>query len=165
MTDATSPFLNQPLRTETDARVACEQTERERQRRLEQHGAAFCRQILDGAFERIYQPDGSYRLREVATGAWLVEQPLDHVATTEAKLVTAEPSTAVSAVALSDPIILAARRYGYRAALRDVTQWISVAAIEPRMHADTLAELNVQITALSARVASVAGDVTEPGLR
>ena len=41
--------------------------------RLADHGAAFYRMILQGAFERIYQPDGSYRLREIGSGLFLEE--------------------------------------------------------------------------------------------
>ena len=41
------------------------------QDRLADHGAAFYRRIIEGAFERIYQPDGSYRLREIESGLFL----------------------------------------------------------------------------------------------
>lgn len=57
---AGSPYLNLPLRTEEQA---C--ADIERKRRLEEHGAKFCRQILDGAFTREYRPDGSYKLTPV----------------------------------------------------------------------------------------------------
>lgn len=150
--------------TEDEARVACQQTERERRRRLEDHGADFCRKILDGAFERVYQTDGSYRLREASTGAWIEERlyndakpPVAAPAPTSLEAAAADPARGSSDIA-----ILVARQYGYRAALRDVARWISMAAIEPRMHADTLSALNAQITALAGRSASAATDV-EPG--
>lgn len=163
MTDASSPFLNIPPRSENEARVAHEQTERERRRRLEQHGADFCRRILDGAYERIYQPDGGYRLREIATGAWLDDPPSRDVTISNMPSSTAGAacSPASSPVAVPDTIV-AARRFGYGAALRDMTRWISGAAIEPCMHADTLAALNAQISALADHAATAAGDVTEP---
>lgn len=41
--------------------------------RLADHGAVFYRSILDGAFERVYRPDGSYRLREIGSGLFLDE--------------------------------------------------------------------------------------------
>lgn len=67
-TDAPSPPLDLPRRSEQTMR---EIAARERRRRLEHHGVGFCRAILDGAFERVYRPDGSYRLRAARTGAWL----------------------------------------------------------------------------------------------
>ena len=150
MTDAVSPFLNLPLRSEREAQLAREQSERERQRRLERHGAAFCRQILDGAYERVDRPDGGYRLRSVATGHWIEEE----TAVDDTTLPTTDfPQIAVSApVAVPDDLI-AACHVGYRAALRDVAHWISIAAIEPRLHAGTLAAVNAQIANLSDHAA------------
>lgn len=156
MTDAVSPFLNLPLRSEREAQLAREQSERERQRRLERHGAAFCRQILDGAYERVDQPDGSYRLRSVATGRWIEEETaVDDSAAQGTSPITDLGQVAVSApVAMPDDLI-AACHVGYRAALRDVAHWISIAAIEPRLHAGTLAAVNAQIANLSDHAAGL----------
>lgn len=50
-------------RSEAEARADIERDRlAERRRRLEQHGVKFCREVLDGAFERVYQPDGKYVL-------------------------------------------------------------------------------------------------------
>ncbi len=54
MPEASSPFLNRPIRSEEQARK-----DREAQRRR-QSDPMFCRQILDGAFERIYSDDGKH---------------------------------------------------------------------------------------------------------
>lgn len=153
MTDAASPFLNLPLRTEQEA-----QATRERQRHLEHHGAAFCRHILDGAYERVDQPDGGYRLREVVTGDWIDEtSPGGAVSRSDVgRTVPTSPMTVPETT-------LAACRLGYQTALRDITHWISSAAIEPRMHAETLAALNAQISLLVDRPAKMIGHTAELG--
>lgn len=153
MTDAASPFLNLPLRTEHAAEAA-----RERQRRLQHHGAAFCRHILDGAYERVDQPDGGYRLRDVATGHWMDEgtSPGDAMSHLDAaRTATATPGTV--------PETTIACRLGYQTALRDITRWISRAAVEPRMHAETLAALNAQISLLADRPAKMIEHAAELG--
>lgn len=64
MAQATSPFLNQPLRSEEQARkdrLNREMTEREIARRLGHHGSDHLRDILDHAFRRIEDPAGSGR--------------------------------------------------------------------------------------------------------
>lgn len=160
MTDAASPFLNLPLRPEREAQAA-----REQQRRLEHHGAAFCRQVLDGAFERIDQPDGGYRLRAVATGHWVDDETsLAASATHEAPRPASAERRNIAQTALASPIsvpatAVAACRLGYQTALRDIAHWISTAAVEPRMHAETLAALNTQISLLADRPARTIGHV------
>lgn len=134
MTQATSPFLNQPPRSEQQARIdqeriAAEQDCMERQRRLDDHGATFCRAILDGAFERVYGPDGSYVLRQIVTMQDGFERPAAFT----------PESTAGHEI----------MRSGYTAALRDLSSWVSVAAVEACMDATTLAALNSEIARLS----------------
>jgi hypothetical protein len=69
MVDATSTV---PKETELDEDAAARlRAARELQDRLADHGATFYRRIIQGAFERIYQPDGSYRLREIGSGLFL----------------------------------------------------------------------------------------------
>lgn len=169
MTDAASPFLNLPLRTEREAQAA-----RERQRRLDHHGAAFCRRILDGAYERVDQPDGGYRLREVVTGRWIDDKTLagetsaDGASASEATSLATASQTDVARTGPASPIAvpataLAACRLGYQAALRDIAYWISTAVVEPRMHAETLAALNAQIAALANRPMKMIGRSVELG--
>ena len=156
MTDAASSFLNRPLRSESQARAAHEQAEQERHRRLEHHGAAFCRKVLAGAFERVYQADGSYRLREIQSGTWLENLPATGPVTCQnppsppalSPANNAPPATAISKRTRK---IAAARRLGYTAALRDLSCWIAEAAISPRMDANTLNVLNDHIAKLSNR--------------
>lgn len=161
MTDAASSFLNLPLRSEREARLAREQSERERQRRLERHGAAFCRQILDGAYERVDQPDGGYRLRNVGTGRWIEEETAGDDAIAQRPPSTTDLARVAPSAPSAEPdVLIAACHIGYRAALRDVARWISTAAIEPRMHAGTLAALNAQIANLSDHAAGrIRGDM------
>ncbi len=160
MTDAASPFLNLPLRTEREAQAA-----RERRRRLDHHGAAFCRRILDGAYGRVDQPDGDYRLREVATGRWIDDETAAHAASQDGAAATMRTRTDATPAApmMAPDMTLAACRIGYQAALRDIARWISTAAIEPRMHAETLAALNAQIAALADRPMTMIGRSVELG--
>lgn len=166
MADAASSFLNQSLRSERQARLAREQAEQERRRRLEHHGSAFCRRILAGAFERIYQADGSYRLRDIHTGAWLEDLPATDVRSEQDPTPSALPLASTLPPAIKSPDgqtrspadsprhtqrVVAARQIGYVTALRDVARWISAAATKPRMDAVTLAALNDQIARLSSR--------------
>lgn len=156
MTAAASSFLNRPLRTESQARAAHEQAERERHRRLEHHGAAFCRKVLAGAFERVYQADGSYRLREIQSGNWLENLPATDLVPCQnlaspSTLPPAQHAPPVTAISKRAQKIIAARRFGYTAALRDLSSWISEAALSPRMDASTLNVLNDQIAKLSNR--------------
>lgn len=64
-----------PLSSETAAgepeEASRADAEQDRQLRLDDHGAVFYRLILEGAFERVYRPDGSYRLREIGSGLFL----------------------------------------------------------------------------------------------
>ena len=159
MADAASSFLNLPLRTESQAQAVRAQAEQERHRRLEQHGAAFCHRVLAGAFERVYQADGSYRLREIQSGAWLEDLPAADLATCQNPIsppALPPVNDAPSAAVISKPApsrqalkIMAARHFGYAAALRDLSHWISEAAISPRMDANTLGVLNDHIAKLS----------------
>lgn len=164
MPDAASSFLNQPLRSESQARAARELAQQEHRRRLEQHGTGFCRKVLAGAFERVYQADGSYRLRDIQSGAWLEDLPPTAPASHTKEEPSPVPPTALSLTAASPAgapsmtgppsaaqKITAARQFGYASALRDLSHWISDAAGRPRLDADTLAALNDQIAHLSRR--------------
>jgi hypothetical protein len=134
---AASPYLNLPLRAEADARTARRWTATERQRRLEHHGTAFCRRILDGAFERVYQPDGNYRLHEVATGNRLQER------------FDGEPLCHAGLIRADSP-------------LRDMAYWLSKARAESGAHAHRLSVLTLQISALSGRVACRSATASAP---
>jgi hypothetical protein len=125
------------------ARQGAEQAKTERLRRLRDHGAVFGRMILDGAFERIYEPDGSYRLRPVGhTGS--PEHPMPG----EGESVQADaPPAAPPKPSVTDDAVV--RSSGYCAALRDVSCWVAAVAMEPRMDAGTLAALNTEIERLS----------------
>lgn len=132
MSRATSSFLDRPLRSEGQARAELggrEQTGRERQRRLDEHGTSFCRTILDGAFERDYLSDGSYALRDnhATRNQTRTDDPLDDVAMSRS----------------------GAMRVGYAAALRELSCWIAAVAGEPAMDTATLTALNREITRLS----------------
>lgn len=161
MADATSPFLNKPLRSREQAsadiaRRGAEQAETERLRRLSDHGATFGRMILDGAFERVYEPDGSYQLQPVmrrgAPGHPMPgdggSRPLDGAA-----------PAAHPAPAKSDAGTL--RYSGYCAALRDISCWVAAVAMQPRMDSGTLAALNTEIARLSQR-GNAAASLGEP---
>lgn len=162
MPDAASSFLNQPRRTEQQARNARAQAEQECRHRLERHGTAFCRRVLAGAFERVYQADGSYRLREIQSGAWLEDLPPADRApgqnpTPPSAFPLASEAPPAGPLSTTDPPnspsrdIAAARHYGYAAALRDMARWISEAAGKPHLDAETLAALIDQIAQLSSR--------------
>lgn len=151
MAHATSPFLNKPLRTREQAsadiaRRGAEQAKAERLRRLQDHGAAFGRMILDGAFERVYEPDGSYCLHPVAQRG----SP-EHPAPGEGKtgpVDTAPPAAHPKSSTAGDATV---RRSGYCAALRDIACWVAAVAMECRMDSGTLAALNMEIERLSQR--------------
>ena len=52
--------------------------------------------------------------------------------------------------------ITTARQSGYGDALRDISCWVSAAALDSHMHADTLAALNAEISTLARRVDALA---------
>jgi hypothetical protein len=150
MADATSPFLNKPLRSRKQAtadiaRRGAEQAKAERLSRLQNHGATFARVILEGAFERIYEPDGSYRLQPVAQGE-LSEHPLP--ADDKTKLDPAPLAACPKTVITDDASV---RHSGYCTALRDISCWVAAIAMKTGMDSDTLAALNVEIARLSQR--------------
>lgn len=168
MTDAASSFLNRPLRSESEARAALQQAEQERLHRLEHHGAAFCRAVLAGAFERVYQADGSYRLREIQSGVWLENLPPTarislRPPSSPSPLSQRQAPAPVAEIPKRTPKVIAARRLGYTAALRDLSCWISQVATSPRMDANTLNVLNDHIAKLSKR-AKAAQTLFEPPL-
>lgn len=149
MADATSPFLNKRLRSLEQAsadiaRRGADQAKAERLRRLQDHGATFGRVILDGAFERVYEPDGTYRLQPVA-GLPSDEHPLPGPSGS-ARTDTTPPSTHPGPTGTDG-----ARHSGYCAALRDVSRWVAAVAMESRMDSGTLTALNVEIERLSRR--------------
>jgi hypothetical protein len=160
MADAMSPFLNKPVRTREQAcadiaRRGAEQANTERLRRLRDHGAAFGRTILDGAFERIYEPDGSYQLRPVGrSGSHEHPTPGDG----DSVPVDAAPHAARPKPSTTDAIM---RYSGYCAALRDISCWIAAIAMESRMDTGTLAALNTEIARLSQR-SNAEDDLGEP---
>lgn len=154
MSHAASSFLNQPLRTEAQARAAQDQAEQERRRRLDQHGAAFCRKVLAGAFERVYQTNGSYRLREIQSGAWLddlttADSVTHRDAPASSPLPASKGAPQVPPITKRTHKLIVARRSGYAAALCDLSRWIAEAAMSRRMDAYTLNALNDQIAKLA----------------
>lgn len=149
--DATSPFLNKPLRTHQQAsadiaRSGLEQAKAERLCRLHEHGASFSRIILDGAFERVYEADGSYRLQPV--GQDPLQPPSGPGATETAPAAVPRPAPS-PAVPPQDQV--AVHQSGYYDALRDISCWVAVVALRPRMDCTTLAALNREIERLSHR--------------
>jgi hypothetical protein len=72
MPDASSPFLNLPIRSEAEVRDAWKVTDKDRRytemlcrkatAKLEEHSPSHCRDVLDGAYTRKYHEDGSYEL-------------------------------------------------------------------------------------------------------
>lgn len=152
MADATSPFLNISLRSESQARAdrAREQARVERLRRLQEHGAAFRRIVLDGAFERVPRPDGGYRLRDVRSGLWLDEAATNPIIrSTGTPRPDSSRSTPLMAPSEPPPGSTAQRsRSSYGAALRDLSCWISLATTKPHMDPDTLAAVNREIARL-----------------
>ena len=162
MPDAASSFLNQSPRSQQQARDARVQPEQERRQRLERHGSDFCHRVLAGAFERIYQADGSFRLREIQSGIWLEDLPLDGVtdapgfppsplANAAAPQSESRPGRRPSAMPPGSPaaMIEAAQRLGYARALRELAHWISAVATQSRIDARTLAALNEQLSQMS----------------
>jgi hypothetical protein len=150
MADATSPFLNKPLRSRQQAaaeiaRGGAQQAAAERLSRLQTHGATFGRMILDGAFERTYEPDGSYRLRPVAQGSHEPPTPADDK---QGQPDWAPAATGPQAGVTNDAIV---RHSGYCAALRDLSCWVAAIALRSRMDSHTLAALNAEIARLSQR--------------
>lgn len=151
MADATSPFLNKPLRSREQAnadiaRRGAEQAKTERLRRLRDHGATFGRMILDGAFERVYEPDGSYQLRPVGqSGSHGRPRP----GAGDSGPLDAPPLAAHPSPTNSEAAIL--RYSGYCAALRDISYWVAAVAMKPCMDSGTLATLNTEIERLSQR--------------
>ncbi len=163
MANATSPFLNKPLCTCEQAsadiaRHGAEQANTERWRRLQDHGAAFGRMILDGAFERIYDADGSYRLRPVGhSGPQGHPMPGDgDNGPAGAAPLAPHPTPTNIDTDTADP-----RYFGYCAALRDISCWVAAVAMESRIDSRTLAALNSEIERLSQR-SSAANGLGEP---
>jgi hypothetical protein len=151
MTQAASPFLNQPLRDERHARAdddrsMADQDRAERQRRLTDHGATFCRMILDGAFERIYRADGSYVLQQVGGEPLESDSRVDESPPAIPESQDCVPQKAKRAEPSAERQIL---YRGYAAALRDLSSWVSTAALDARMDAATLAALNGELARLA----------------